>query len=73
MKCPILFSRKNKKNVSKCGLMKFLPSMQSVVFHNFYNGDNFCDFMFIFSANNAFSKKGSTLKGKNLLPIHMKF
>ena len=32
MKCQILFSRKNKKNISKCRLLKFLPSMQ---------GDNF--------------------------------
>ena len=30
MKCQILFSRKNKKNISKCHLMKFLPSMQSI-------------------------------------------
>ena len=29
MKCQILFSRKNKKNISKC-LLKFLPSMQSI-------------------------------------------
>ena len=30
MKCQILFSRKNKKNILKCCLLKFLPSMQSV-------------------------------------------
>ena len=30
MKCPILFSSKEKKNISKCHLLKFLPSMQSV-------------------------------------------
>ena len=30
MKCQIPFSRKNKKNISKCHLLKFLPSMQSV-------------------------------------------
>ena len=30
MKWHILFSMKNKKNVSKCHLLKFLPSMQSV-------------------------------------------
>ena len=29
-KCQILFSRKNKKNISKYRLLKFLPSMQSV-------------------------------------------
>ena len=29
MKCQILFSRKHKKNISKCHLLKFLPSMQS--------------------------------------------
>ena len=30
MRCQILFSRKNKKNLSKCHLLKFLPTMQSV-------------------------------------------
>ena len=30
MKCQILFSRKNKKNISKYCLLKFLLSMQSV-------------------------------------------
>ena len=30
MKYQIPFSRKNKKNISKCRLLKFLPSMQSV-------------------------------------------
>ena len=30
MECQILSSRKNKKNISKCHLLKFLPSMQSV-------------------------------------------
>ena len=30
MKCQILFSRKNKENISKCHLLKFLPSLQSV-------------------------------------------
>ena len=36
MKCQILFSRKNKKNIPKCRLLKFLPRMQSVkaYFHN---------------------------------------
>ena len=31
MKCQILFVRKNKKIISKCCLLKFLPSMQSKV------------------------------------------
>ena len=31
MKCQILFSRKNKKIFEKCCLLKFLPSMQSVI------------------------------------------
>ena len=35
MKYQILFSRKNKKNISKCHLLKFLPSMQSV--NEFYD------------------------------------
>ena len=30
IKCRILISRKSRKNVSKCRLLKFLPSMQSV-------------------------------------------
>ena len=30
MKCQNLFSRKNKKNISECCLLKFLPSMQSI-------------------------------------------
>ena len=30
MKRQILFSKKNKENVSKCHLLNFLPSMQSV-------------------------------------------
>ena len=34
MKCQILFSRKNKENISKCGVLKFLYSMQSVKISN---------------------------------------
>ena len=30
MKCQGLFSEKNKNNLSKCRLLSFLPSMQSV-------------------------------------------
>ena len=30
MKCHALFSMKNKENISKCHLRKFLPSMLSV-------------------------------------------
>ena len=30
MKCQVLISRKNKKNISKCRLLEFLPSMQRV-------------------------------------------
>ena len=30
MKCPILFSEKNKKNISKCRLLKILPRVLSV-------------------------------------------
>ena len=32
MKCQVLFSRKNKKSISKCPLMKYLLSMQNVLF-----------------------------------------
>ena len=31
-------------------------------------GDNFCDFLFSFQYTKSLLKKGSTLKGKNLLP-----
>ena len=34
MTCQILFSRKNKKNVSKCCLLPFLTSMLSVNYNN---------------------------------------
>ena len=34
-----------------------------------YKGDNFCDILFIFSDKQFPSEKGSTLKGKNLLPM----
>ena len=30
MKCQIQFCRKNKKNISECHQLKFLPSMQNV-------------------------------------------
>ena len=30
MKCQILFSEKNKKNISKCRLLKILPRVLSV-------------------------------------------
>ena len=32
MKCQILFSRKSKKNISKCCLLTFLPSIQNVTY-----------------------------------------
>ena len=31
MKCQTPFTRKNKKNISKCRLLKFLPSLLSVI------------------------------------------
>ena len=30
MKCQSLFSGKNKKNIPKCSMLKFLPSMQNL-------------------------------------------
>ena len=33
MKCQILFSGKNKKNISKCRLLKILPRVLSVKLH----------------------------------------
>ena len=35
MKCHILFSGKNKKNISKCGLLKILPRVLSVKGYHF--------------------------------------
>ena len=35
MKCQILFSEKNKKNISKCRLLKILPRVLSVKYYNF--------------------------------------
>ena len=38
MKCHILFSEKNKKNISKCRLLKILPRVLSVKqISHFYN------------------------------------
>ena len=34
MKCHILFSEKNKKNISKCRLLKILPRVLSVKVHS---------------------------------------
>ena len=42
MKCQILLSRINKKNISKCRLLKFLPSMQSVNDSRFKTWVNHC-------------------------------
>ena len=40
MNCQIIFSRKNKKNISKLCLLKILPSMQSVNSYPFPMEDN---------------------------------
>ena len=37
MKCHILFSEKNKKNISKCRLLKILPRMLSVKYIDLEN------------------------------------
>ena len=39
MKCQILFSGKNKKNISKCRLLKILPRVLSV---NYQAGQDVC-------------------------------
>ena len=36
MKCHILFSEKNKKNISKCRLLKILPRVLSVKYSDNY-------------------------------------
>ena len=53
MQCQILFSRKDKKNISKCCLLKLLPSMQSVNIHEdfmtsfgFFSMKNICDWSY---------------------------
>ena len=40
MKCHILFSGKNKKNISKCRLLKILPRVLSVKLH--WDVQGFC-------------------------------
>ena len=42
MKCHVLFSEKNKKNISKCRLLKILPRVLSVKPNNFRNFFIFC-------------------------------
>ena len=39
MKCLILFSEKNKKNISKCRLLKILPRVLSVKVNGYTAGD----------------------------------
>ena len=39
MKCHILFSEKNKKNISKCRLLKILPRVLSVKSYPDEGGD----------------------------------
>ena len=46
MKCHILFSEKNKKNISKCRLLKILPRVLSV--NSFPTSSNFCYLLIIF-------------------------
>ena len=38
------------------------------IFHHFYKGDNFCDFLFAFLYTNPIPKR-FTLKGMNVLPF----
>ena len=47
MKCQIIFSRNNKKNISK-SLLKFLPSMQTVEFGSVREGIIFNQKLLIF-------------------------
>ena len=47
MKCQILFSRKNKKNISNCRLLKFSPCMQSV--NSFPASGDFCCLLITFA------------------------
>ena len=56
MKYQILFSRKNKNNISKCWLLKFLLSMQSIKAPITTEADNI---LIIFSevSNLIFSEK----------------
>ena len=40
MKCHILFSEKNKKNISKCRLLKILPRVLSVKYAQIFLNEN---------------------------------
>ena len=58
MKCRILFSRKNKKNISNCHLLKFLHSMHC------YEG--------VFRDSSGIMFSISPLKKKYLVGTHLK-
>ena len=71
MKCQILFSE---KNISKCHLLKFLPSMQSdkasvttVANDNFEVLVNFSEKTSLDISYESSTKKAINLKGKDLL------
>ena len=49
MKCHILFSEKNKKNISKCRLLKILPRVLSVKIIALLDHDQFVNQNIIWS------------------------
>ena len=51
MKCQILFSGQNKKNVSKCDLLRFLPTMLNV--KRRYEMPNTCLVLVIMTDNHS--------------------
>ena len=77
MKCQILFSRKIRKNILKCSLLKFLPSMQSkcysiiardkAVFFFWFN-QKVLRFGFIYIQENIHCKYSKVALTKILLP-----
>ena len=68
MKCQILFSGKNKKNISKCLLLKILPRVLSVKMigytwrftRHFFRRETTFVISYLLSAHQSPSEKGST-------------
>ena len=70
MSKPIFWKKKKKNNISKCCLLNFLPSVLSIkgTIHMVHFLSTFVTSCLLSSIPSPF-EKGSTLKGKNLLPL----
>ena len=72
MKCHILFSRENKKNITRLSSAEIFR-LHAVgtrytwnIFYHFHKGDNFYDFLFAFLQTKSFLKRGLLLQGKQI-------